>query len=1020
MLKVLNANVNTVFLQMDKLIKNKKNTVVISDHFICDGIDTITVEEMLCNINRKTVLDKTTQELVIRNIIIEKRNNFKIIDEYDANSISELLSEAVSEEISVKSIKHFIENNNVEFKDKLSEIFEIYQCFLEYLDNNNYTISEQAISKFNDEYLQKYDSFIFLPLSNYPYSLSKLIFLLLKNDKNVMLIFDDFSIKNTSTIQGNSSIFKNEIISFVQEKTEYQVEVVSPDILSKTDVLEDFVNVKKHLLVPTTEEKGELKNIKFYNPNSVLNEIEFISSQISMLRSMYNYSDMAIVVNDLDSYIPILRTSLSAHPISISSNKPFSKSYLYNFFMTLFSYCEKPKIDTHILNQLIRFSCFGVTNEEQDIIDLFFLRFGNDFDTAMKNGEKFDFEGFKITNKVVSNLNCTLNSFKDEISYCSTIKDFLITTISFLEKIEFTKHLQNICKDIKNEDSYKIYRQWDVFNSIFLNLNQFFADKKTNLTGFIDIFSRFSSKTDVEYFYSSNKNVIEISDVSTYKEKNKKILFLIGNIDSVKNNIQFDSIINSFERKILNVNLNCNLKTDEYYIDAYNYKIENIIGHQRQTLFISWPKTSISGKEVFPASYINNLMSSFNIVEEKSLNKIDNEMKLTNLLLEISNEKYSGISDELISDDFVELCNDEYYAKRLYKALNFLYKDKSKINANNPEEIYRDTKYFSATRLENFNKCPFKHFVDYGVLPQKLNIFGEDAASRGDYFHSVFNAFYSTVIDKKIDLQLLSDKDISNMLDPIFKEIESSHNDGALSSTFRNLYQKEQMRKKASASVINSVKQLTLGKFKPSNTEFNISKNIECSLKITLSSGKDVFITGIIDRFDIADDRYARIIDYKSSSKNFNMQDLEKGIQLQLPLYSSAINNKYHAVGMYYFHIQNPILDIDKKECDILKKFQLSGPTLANASVINNSDKSFESKGKSDIIPVSITKSGSFTSYSQVYTTDEFSEILNKAQSVAQSTIENILSGDVIASPIRGTSVSPCSYCDYNRICHNR
>ena len=44
-----------------------------------------------------------------------------------------------------------------------------------------------------------------------------------------------------------------------------------------------------------------------------------------------------------------------------------------------------------------------------------------------------------------------------------------------------------------------------------------------------------------------------------------------------------------------------------------------------------------------------------------------------------------------------------------------------------------------------------------------------------------------------------------------------------------------------------------------------------------------------IDEFDEGDDRYIRIIDYKSSDKNVNLTEVYYGLQLQLLVYLDAI-----------------------------------------------------------------------------------------------------------------------------------
>lgn len=1016
MLKILNINTDKLIPQIDKIVKNPEKTLIINDGFCYTNINTISLNEITDFFKNSIIIDNIMQEQVIRNLIHSKKDNFKIITENDAASISSFISEIMKETIAVENLKGSIRSSNFPFEEKLLEILEIYNDFLNYLKNNHFFNKEKVFTaKINNEF-KNYDSIVLLPLNDYNSILLFFIVNLLNNKKEVTLIFDNFSFKEKSLISKQSTIFKNKIIDFVQNKTEFSVKIIPPSIFDD-NIPVGFKLLKNAFLSPIENQPKEMKNINFHCALSPRDEIENVLSEIKRLNKKYKYSDIAIVGNSIDTYIPVIKDVFKNIPIFINYNEPFSKSYLYKFILMVLTYC-KNNSSLETLKELIRFPWFDISSDDQDVFDLFFLRFGDNFEAALKNGEDFAPNEYEIVREILTHIENTIKPLKTNLSYCSVVKDFLVTINNFFENINITKYLKEMCYDMSTINAYKISLQWQTFCKIFENLNSIFPNKKIKLSDFIDILSNVSLNTNVSYNIN-DASFITISDINDFEYINKKVLFFIGNNENTDETLIFSSIINSYERKLINVSCNTNFKTDEYYMDLYYYKIQNILTFPRDILFISWAKTSIYGKELYPASYINNISKLFDENTRNDAITEDKEAKLVNLLTNISNERYSGITDPLFSDDFVELCNDEYYAKRIYNAIRFLFKDNNKINAKSPEKIYKDTEYFSATRLENFNKCPFRHFIDYGILPQKLNVFGEEAVDRGDYFHSVFNLFFSYIINNNIDLKTFSEDDITKILLPIFEEVEKNHNDGTLSSSFKNLHEKEQLRKRVTISVVNNVKQLKNSNFVPEKTEFNISKDNSCSFNLTLSSGKEVFITGIIDRYDVCDDN-VRIIDYKSSGKSFNLQELEKGIQLQLPLYSSAINKKYNIVGMYYFHIYNPILDVDKKEDNMFKKFQLSGPTLATETALTISDNNLLTEDKSDIIPVSRTKAGKFTSYSQVYSKEELEEILKKSQQIAQETIEKIISGETAADPIRNIAVSPCTYCEYNKICRKK
>lgn len=77
-------------------------------------------------------------------------------------------------------------------------------------------------------------------------------------------------------------------------------------------------------------------------------------------------------------------------------------------------------------------------------------------------------------------------------------------------------------------------------------------------------------------------------------------------------------------------------------------------------------------------------------------------------------------------------------------------------------------------------------------------------------------------------------------------------------------------------------------------------------IEITTEDGRKVEITGKIDRIDLAKDatgKYIRIIDYKSSAKDINLNEVLAGLQLQLITYLDAVCEEKDVIpaGVLYF-----------------------------------------------------------------------------------------------------------------------
>ena len=102
---------------------------------------------------------------------------------------------------------------------------------------------------------------------------------------------------------------------------------------------------------------------------------------------------------------------------------------------------------------------------------------------------------------------------------------------------------------------------------------------------------------------------------------------------------------------------------------------------------------------------------------------------------------------------------------------------------------------------------------------------------------------------------------------------------------------------------------------------FDEKKGTYKPIEIKLENGKTVEIVGKIDRIDIAKDennKYIRIIDYKSSIKDIDYTNIYAGLQLQLITYLDAMCKieDFIPAGILYFNLLEQIINSDKKITD--------------------------------------------------------------------------------------------------------
>ena len=192
--------------------------------------------------------------------------------------------------------------------------------------------------------------------------------------------------------------------------------------------------------------------------------------------------------------------------------------------------------------------------------------------------------------------------------------------------------------------------------------------------------------------------------------------------------------------------------------------------------------------------------------------------------------------------------------------------------------------------------------------------------------------------------------------------------------------------------------------------------------------GKKIEITGKIDRVDkaiLSDTQYVRIIDYKSSYKDIDMNQVLSGLQIQLITYIDAIceQTDYEASGMLYMGLIDNVVKNAKNmseeeiEDKIRANFKMKGLILADISIVKMMDNKL-SQGASDIVPVYITKDGEISDKkSSVISKDDFVNLQKQVKEIIREIAKEILKGKIDIKPYNYKKKTGCDYCKYKTIC---
>ena len=278
----------------------------------------------------------------------------------------------------------------------------------------------------------------------------------------------------------------------------------------------------------------------------------------------------------------------------------------------------------------------------------------------------------------------------------------------------------------------------------------------------------------------------------------------------------------------------------------------------------------------------------------------------------------------------------------------------------------------SATQLQAYYQCPYRHFVRFGLRAQRALTGEVSALDTGFIIHKIAEQFVKggfcgKVLDKALDA-------------PWGYKFELEEN-AAL---------REKLKRQIKKLCLRFESHIRTGEFKIMGAEIRLDSP---ALKPVLLDG--VRLSGQVDYADEWKN-FVRIIDYKSSKTEFDKTDFERGLQLQLPLYMLAFKNSgFTPAGFLFFPFRNRWADRENKFTGI---FNACG-TVASAMGQDGEKEIADQKGARSL--------------------EQIEEILEQAQQMSSHAVKQIKKGDISRAPAAFSKSrrGACYYCEYKPAC---
>ncbi len=778
----------------------------------------------------------------------------------------------------------------------------------------------------------------------------------------------------------------------------------------------------------------EVENIELSYADNQYVEIENVASKIiKLVRDKgYRFKDIALICNNIDTYSSLCKVIFREYeiPVFIDEKKEITQNIIIKYILGILDIFVKNWSYETVFNY-IKTGIVGIDNIYE--LENYCLKWG--IQGKKFYNEPWNFEkDKKEENEIDENLNFNreqqiliepLLKLKEEITNNKTVEQISQILYSFL-----IEHLLN--KDMDMRENINTEENIEAFNlitNVLEEMSQIFKDEKISFENYLNLLRTGIATKELNQIPNSNDHVI-VGDINRSKTHRVKAVFIIGVNDGVfPRATTTEGFFNDKDRERLKdkgLELAKGIKEKMY---EENFNIYKAFSTAEEKLYISYSASDINGDNLRKSLIISRIKKVFpKIIEQK----VEKDEVLT------KNITFSKLLNHLGEEEWNEVYEwyNRHYNFKLKKALEGREYTNvpTNINIENIQKLYGNNLKTSISKLEKYASCPFSYFLTYGLRlssKEKLDVRPIDT---GSFMHDVIDKFFKQLNEENISVKDVDDDIIERIVDGIVEEKLMFGSKFTLAPKYKIMC--ERLSKVLYTSIRYIVESLKDSSFEVLGTEV-VFNNKEGStyppINLETKDGKHIQIEGKIDRIDIAklpDGKYIRIIDYKSSKKDIELNKVIAGLQLQLITYIDAIckNEKVMPAGALYYSLIEPqikkgrLINDDKAEIEklIRQNYKMNGLILADINIVKAMDNSFDGISSSKI-PIEIDKkTNEIKESTNLVTREEFENLQKYANKIIKQIANEILSGNIEIKPFynnKSMSKTPCSYCEFKSIC---
>ena len=1007
---------------------------------------------------QRTVLKDIGKSMVIKRVLSECRENLTL---FGANAgqtgfveeAKSLISELFQYGIGVAELQDMLEENkdNELLYKKLSDVLILVRKFDELLGEQYMTsegIYDALADCIDDSRFLKNCVIVlegFTGFTPSQYALLKKLFRLAKTVYVSVTItkYAAFAPKKENDLFFMS---KNTVERLTKLADEVRCEVLEPIVASETDYRHKEGTALHHLWgnlfrYPVRVYPQESENeIRIFAGADAVAECRYAVTKMLQLiqQKEYRYRDIAVIVSDINSYGELMEQELikAGIPCFLDYKKNMSENSFAEYLKAVLKLAEVGLHTEGVLSYM-KNSLSGWEKEEVFDFENYCLalgikgyQFGKEWKRQYRTHTEISLENINASRKkLLEEIQPLLNAFRQE---CATVEDFTRALFYFLKEHGLEKRLKAKEEEflaagdrLRAREYAQVYR---VVLELFDQLVELLGNEKITPKEYRELVETGLREAKVGLIPIGSEQVL-IGDMERTRLKEIKALFFLGvndgKVPAISSN---QGILSDKDRKELSKD-KFELAPDPVTrMNNGQFYLYMNLTKPSERLYLTYAAVGEDGKTIRTSYLIGKIKALFPTLTIRT--EYDSAAEAA---VQSDKGRYTFLASlrQFAAGEAEESFGELYrfYANTIGKEeLDRLIRqavmlaEKEQLTPELAKELYGNVIVGSVTRMEQYARCAFAHFLKYGLCLEERQEYRLQAPDIGNLYHDGLKRFGNELLSRGKKWQEISEEERSALAERCAKESVDAYATDIFVSSAKNQYLTGQMERVLKKTLDILTTQLSGSDFSPEAFE-----------KSFFHTDRNLSLYGIIDRVDSCETesgKLVKIVDYKSGTRDFSLEELYYGLSMQLAMYMTAVlrekeNKEATPAAMFFYHVDDPI--VDKKgdpEQEVLKKQRVKGLVNDKMEIVRKLDHAFRDAAgglaasvKSVKIPVETDKEGKYKKSSKVADSAMFAAISDYVYEKLKEESEEILAGAAEIAPYKCRKKTGCDYCDYASVC---